>query len=443
MLIIALAAALTGCSDPTKDKGYVVVSFVTYCDVVIEPIILDGTTTQYMPDDPIRAGYEFLGWYYDENFTERFTTDDYFVVDTTLYARWKQKTADDTSDDDQTVVDVRGFTYVDNGNGYTVTGYLGEETEITVLTRYNEQTVTKIAAGAFSGNESLVSISFGATILEVGEDAFRNCPSLKAINVTGGNYYYSSKNGILYNAQGTTVICAPARAEVETLVLGEEVADVMDYAFENCTFNVTVPDGGAYVSVEGYDFAGFKGKITLGASIEEIRQYAFKGASCSIVFGAECKLNTVGVGAFDGYVGATLTVPGTVTELEAGAFNGCEAVVDITRVQTDTIKSNVFQGYIGDTLLIPKGIKYIEKNAFYGSTTSITFEAGGAYTDIEELAFNGFGGSVVFPYTVATVGKNAFYGSSASVTFSCREGELEVDEAAFNQFKGTLKYLIN
>ena len=44
------------------------------------------------PTDPTREGYDFEGWYKDENYTEPFDFDNDTVgADTTIYAKWAQK----------------------------------------------------------------------------------------------------------------------------------------------------------------------------------------------------------------------------------------------------------------------------------------------------------------------------------------------------------------
>ena len=88
ILLSFTAVFLTACEeDQPSDKGYIVLSFETFCEIEIDPITIDGKTDVYMPEDPMRAGYEFVGWFYDQTGTLPFSTSDALTQDTTLYAK--------------------------------------------------------------------------------------------------------------------------------------------------------------------------------------------------------------------------------------------------------------------------------------------------------------------------------------------------------------------
>lgn len=436
VLILVVSACALACDD--EDKGYVVITFVTNFEgLVIEPIILDGVEEKFMPEDPVRAGYDFGGWYYDQVFGVRFSTGDEITQDTTLYAKWIRKSGGETPDVPRPE-DPKGFVYLEEGETYTVTGYRGTSAEIVVPARYNSRPVTKIQAGAFAGNANLTKISFGLNISDVGEGAFRNCPSLTDIVVENGNYYYLSDGGLLYNAQKTTLITAPAGSGITELLFDKKTVHIMDYALENCVFAVAFRPDSEYTAIDGYDFAGFGGRLTVGRNITEIRQYAFKDAECEIAFSADCTISSLSTGAFDSYAGERLVLPGTVRNIYSHAFSGCTAAVDISRTAITAIGERAFAGYAGEAFNVPLRVTQIEKNAFYDSRTTISFAANSAYATVGEQAFGGFHGAVTLPAAVTTINKNAFYGAGAEVTFASGGSYAEVAENAFNYFRGSL-----
>lgn len=447
ILILLLSVALASCK-PNETKSYVTVTFVTGCDIVIEPITIDGKEEKYMPEDPMRAGYEFAGWYYDQLFMNPFSTSDAITMDITLYAKWIKK-GSTTPDDRPDIEDDKGIKYnYDSENGYyIVTGYAGDAESIVVPARYNATPVMKIAANAFSGT-SLKSVTLGENIINIGDYAFRNCLSLTKITVADGNAYYKTKDGILYNKEITTLMVVPCAFENDTLKLSG-VTQILPYAFENCSVSVAFTDD-KYPIIESFAFAGIKGDVTVAECVTEIRKDAFNGATGKVLFAAGNTISALRNGSFDNYHGETLVVPGTVNTIEWQAFYDCTATVILTNTFLTSIGERAFAGYRGKTLVIPASVTEIGKNAFYWARTEITFAEGSLYETVGEQAFASFGGSevkgeyggkVTFPDSVKTVKKNAFYGSYSYVYFLCKKEEITFESGAMSMFKGKANYL--
>ena len=447
VLILLLCVALVSCKqNPTKSS--VTVTFVTVCDIVIEPITIDGKEEKHMPEDPMRAGYEFAGWYYDQLFMNPFSTADAITMDITLYAKWMKK-GTTAPDERPTIKDDKGIKYVYDKEGgfYIVTGYVGDAESVVVPARYNATPVMKIASNAFSGT-TLKSVTLGENIINIGDYAFRKCLNLTKITVSDGNAYYKTKDGILYNKELTTVMAAPCAYENANLTLGG-VTRILPYAFENCSVSVAFSDD-KYPIIESFAFAGIKGDVTVAECVTEIRKDAFNGATGKVLFAAGNAITALRNGSFDNYNGETLVVPGTVNTIEWQAFYDCTATVILTNAFLTSIGERAFAGYRGKTLVIPASVTEIGKNAFYGARTEITFAEGSLYETVGEQSFASFGGSdvkgeyggkVTFPESVKTVKKNAFYGSYSYVYFACKEEEITFESGAMSMFKGEAFYL--
>lgn len=130
---------------------------------------------------------------------------------------------------------------------------------------YMSSTVRTIEAVAFNGCSNLEYVSlnnvesighnaFGASTIEslyiprsVSEigDAFFNALSLKEITVESGNQYFSSDyQGILYNKDGTELICCPPGIE-DTVTITENITTIGDSAFDSCSkiTSIALPEG--------------------------------------------------------------------------------------------------------------------------------------------------------------------------------------------------------
>ncbi len=91
--------------------------------------------------------------------------------------------------------------------------------------------VTTIGNYVFSGCNVLTAITIPASVTSVNSYSFMGCSSLVAINVEEGNTRYASLDGVLYNADFTTLICCPVA--ITEVVVPETVTYIEYGAFYN------------------------------------------------------------------------------------------------------------------------------------------------------------------------------------------------------------------
>ncbi|MEE5993784.1 MAG: leucine-rich repeat protein, partial [Oscillospiraceae bacterium] len=111
---------------------------------------------------------------------------------------------------------------------------------------------------------------------------------------------YTSIDGILYDKEGTTLICCPAGKS--SITIPDSVTTIGSSAFSGCTSltSVTIPD-----------------------SVTTIGEFAF----------SECTRLT------------SVTIPDSVTTIEAGAFSGCTSLTSVTIPDSvTTIGNDAFYG---------------------------------------------------------------------------------------------------
>ncbi len=443
VITILSVVLLTSCKKEDNNKGYVVISFVTNCDIIIEPIILDGSDIS-MPDDPIRAGYNFVGWFYDQLFTAPLNIKNGFSADTTLYAKWMKKDVSSSDPLPTDKTDEYGFTYNLLSNGYyEVATYRGEQETAKIPDTYKNVPVQRIGDRAFKDNKKIKVINFNEEINSIGKEAFRGCTALTAVNPKVGNPHFSFDNGVLYNKDKTAIVVACAGSGVTNFTVGSVVLDIYQYAFSGTNFNVYFAENGKYKYVDNFDFAEAEGKITLGKSINEIRKDAFYGAKAEIVFAEDNQITTLTNGAFANYSGETLVLPNTITDISFQPFNGCTATVDLSRTGLTSLGDQAFASYKGTTLVIPMSVTSLGSNCFYQCNSTITFAQGSLLTIIGEQAFNSFFGKVTFKSGITNVEKYAFYcaASVAEIRFSDRQSDVVFDKEAFLGSKATVSFI--
>ena len=141
--------------------------------------------------------------------------------------------------------------------------------------------VTSIGSYAFYICTSLTSVTIPDSVTSIGEGAFRYCTSLTAINVVSDNPNYKSIDGVLFNKEGTVLICYPAGKEVTSYTIPSGVTSISGAAFEGCTSltSVTIPDG--VTSIGKYAFYNCTSltSVTIPDGVTSIGDYAFKGCT--------------------------------------------------------------------------------------------------------------------------------------------------------------------
>ena len=104
--------------------------------------------TSYLPEDPVAPeGYHFVGWYYDEAFTNPYKEGDVITADTNLYAKFEK--------------DTYKVTYIVNGKQYVVSEVAyGDPINNTVPTGIDE---TNVFSGWFKDAECTQAFDFTQT----------------------------------------------------------------------------------------------------------------------------------------------------------------------------------------------------------------------------------------------------------------------------------------
>ncbi len=355
---------------------------------------LDGVTnenpTSYITDgedvklkNPVRSGYEFLGWYTETEFQNKITEIKGNAHKSyTLYAKWQS-----------------AF-YVNNG---TITGlsYYGkQQTELIIDETINGEKITAIGNYAFSGCKNLQSITIPASVTSIGKNVFDGCSKLETISVATQNSKYSCQDGVLYDKDQTQIILVPTAIK-GTVTIPANVTSIDEHAFYNrrglqCIIwdaeNCTKAGSSRYPIFE--DCTNLK-TVTFGENVMIVPAYAFH--SCdglqSVAFGDNSKLTSIGECAFYKCSGLkSIEIPDSVTSIGEYAFYGCDGLTSVT---------------------IGSGVTSIESSAFYDCSglQSVTFGDNSKLTSIGGYAFYNCSGlkSIEIPDSVTSIGDGAFY----------------------------------
>ncbi len=293
-----------------------------------------------------------------------------------------------------------------------------------------------IPAGAFSGCESLGSITLGKDVSHIAEYAFSGS-TVQFFAVKDGNTTLTAQSGkpYLLNAAGDTLLLVAPGHKGAFDLTDKKVTTIGTGAFsgnENIT-SVNMPQ----VTVLGsYAFAGCKqlSEIKLG-TLSQISHSAFRDTAITSA-PSFAGVQTIGAYAFAGSAIETLEIPDGMTIGES-AFRECQSLAKITIGDHVLIGSDAFRLDIDTNW--KEGVYEIDDVRFYhyillSPLRELTI---GANAQIGSGAF--YGASEITEITLgagATIGDFAFYN-----TASLKEIDLSaVKSIGKSAFSGDLLY---
>ena len=256
--------------------------------------------------------------------------------------------------------------------------------------------VKEIGYAAFSECAGLVSVKIPDNVTKIGDSAFINCANLTKIDVTAGNKYYSSANGVLFDKNKSEIICYPAGIKNVGYSIPDGVTVIRDRAFNKCISlnSITIPK--SVQDIETYSFFGCTSleAINVAASNKnyaDVNGILFSKDKTKIVcypankknmsYSIPVSVKVVGVAAFrDCIYLKGITIPDSVTNIEHHAFSNCKSLKSITI--PDSITAIEMATFIDCASLtgvkIPDSVTSIRSGAFSNCTslTKITIPAG-------------------------------------------------------------------
>lgn len=210
--------------------------------------------------------------------------------------------------------------------------------------------VNLIHETAFSGCTGLKKVRFGNGLTIIDTDAFKDCTKLQAVEVDGTNPIYITKDGILYDKSTREILYIPVNLSGEVTIL-EGVTVIPENAFAdrkalkkvNLANSVETIETGAFANCVALE------SFTIGTGVNTMNNVAKIFEGCTALKTIEVDAYNDKYAVQDGilynkslteilFVPATLEgevkIAASVTDIAAGAFNGCEK---ITAVEFETV----------------------------------------------------------------------------------------------------------
>ena len=286
----------------------------------------------------------------------------------------------------------------------------------------------------FDGCTSLTKLVVGSGVTKLHPKFYEGNKNLATITVKSGNKHYSSKNGILYNKDKTTLIKSPQASALTEVTLPASVTTISEYAFSKCaslervTLGSNVKEIGAYAFERCFNIAA----VTLPDSLTTIGEYAFTQCSSLADITLPDSLTTIGEYAFSYCFGLTsIEIPAGVTTIGDYAFMQC--IYMKNAVVNSHLGVGMFQDCGLETVTLGEKVTCISEEAFSSCDNLTSFVIPEGVTCIEERAFwrSERLESVTIPESVTTIGRYAFMECSALQSITIPAGVTTIEGYIF------------
>ena len=276
---------------------------------------------------PSKTGYDFVGWYTNEDLTEKVEK---IVAGTygnkKFYAKWQ--------------VVVYSITYELNGgenNSLNPTTYTIESEEIVL----QEPTIQSEDYDGFIGWFSDKELRYEAQSIKQGS--------------RGNKTFYAkwSSKYFLFDTHSKTITGLTDYGKTcSKIVIPEKlynitVTSIGSSVFKNCEnlTSVTIPDSVTGISYEAFrDCIGLT-SVTIGTGVANIGDYAFKGCTKLTSVTIPDSVTSIGESAFEGCAGLTsVTIGNSVTSIGESAFESCAGLRTIYYKGTEEQWNNIEKG---------------------------------------------------------------------------------------------------
>lgn len=232
--------------------------------------------------------------------------------------------------------------------------------------------VTTIENGALSGC-GFTTVNLPASISSFGNGVFSGCDNLENISVEKGCKILSSINGILFNADGSTLLEVPFKKAIGEFIIPDNVSVIADYALQSCKElkSVTIPNSVKIIGVWSFGNCPKLTSLTIPNSVISIGDYCFANCTKLESVSLSSSLTTINQCAFASCDSLkSIELPNSITSIGNNSFQRCGSLTSIVLPQSLTaIGNSAFSMCTSLTsIIIPSSVENIGVSAFINCT---------------------------------------------------------------------------
>lgn len=221
-------------------------------------------------------------------------------------------------------------------------------------------------------------LSIPSSVRRIDPRAFAHMRRITGFVLEGDSEVYSAREGVLYSADGTELVCYPP-AGPEEAVIADGVTRIGDYAFSDVsirsvTFSSSVTEVGDYAFVDKFKLES----VDFNDGLQSIGNSAFSGCGMLTEISIPESVTEIGAFAFAFCDLQSLTVPGSVESIGDCAFERNE---NLTQLHLEEGARTIGYGAFKDDT----NLSSIELPDSLYSIGNAAFSTYWSYTDAEAL----------------------------------------------------------
>ena len=310
------------------------------------------------------------------------------------------------------------FTYSEEDDAITITGFIGSSTDIIIPAHINRVPVRHIGYEAFCGKEKIKSVVIPDSVKTIVDGAFNGC--IRVVSASFSKKLTSIGDYAFYGCISLTEVDIPASVTA--------IGSWNGCAFENCTAlkKVTIGDNTADIATTEIGWGAFRNcsaltEVFIGNRVKNIGMDAFYGCYSLAKLTIGTGVQTIESGAFSGCEALTsLVIPDSVVTIGDSAFENCIRIASVSfGERLTTIGASAFRGCISLTEVdIPANVITI------GGWNGATFEN---CTALKKVTI----GDDASDIAVTTIGTRAFANCTSLKEVNIGSNVKEIAEDAF------------
>ncbi|MBR4976005.1 MAG: leucine-rich repeat domain-containing protein, partial [Thermoguttaceae bacterium] len=224
---------------------------------------------------------------------------------------------------------------------------------------------------AFANCSQLTELTLPASVESVGESAFSNCVNLKNINVSADSENYRSVDGVLFTADGKTLVLYPRGKSGSKYVVPNGVETIGAAAFTGCArlTEIAFPEGLKTIGSGAFTMCVRLSKISFSDGLQTIGANAFTMCGQLTELTLPASVETIGAAAF-GYCGglSKVSFPSGLKTIDESAFAACARLTEIALPEgLRTLGPRAFIGCGAAEITLPASVERVGEGAFYDS----------------------------------------------------------------------------